>query len=1652
MKKNTSVIKKYIEDEIPRHDHYVEPIVQVPLLVRETLSASEVERLKQQSLSEYKQAKQALEICIADIATHDEQALIFAGELSERILTLMEIAVELNFIKQDEVSIEPEHLVRLGISKEAIAKREKNLLVELKKKNIKTKIISEIGANSATDFGNRSEAGFVGFSPLAIENATQGNLRERMYIAYKATHGFTKNLFLNSNQVTKINQALKNKGFDWQLNEKAINFFKEHTHGKQDGLYTYGAYATSREGSRVTKTEQERMQYITQKSPMIREMESARMPLSQRELLAQTGDLNTHHSDQKIQWLPGEAHAKVLDSREHPTLKAADATSDLMLTGISGTTDAILTLGHMIGMFNTNHAEEQKKKMHDALIACIGWMVDARDHTTHEILVSGKSFGLDYIPGPASYKYIRPGDDAFLTKLRQAQAARGFKMPDEYLSQEHLLEISEPKMTPTHTLVDSTTASKANLAADNSEEKIIALMRNHKFSPTHVVASNPSNIAIVQAAYEQDPAAIKAADKDVINELGVAGRISQEDVVAIFSMIKPGVDGELPLASDFVQAKAVGDWATVAEICQSFWFEKPPEANRKAVLEELTKKQQWESLYQFESAFQPAEHEATYGPFPKSDETFQLEALMRKMLHDGNFKVEQREDGDYFVFNDGAAFNWTNIREKANFQHIELNQKDFAAYKAYSPSSDSEHFSTLKPGRIKKYRNALYKQYDAQGKARPEPQISFEEMQAINIYSGAAYSEMNGLMRDETRKFDYRHKPPQEIREILLYCMMCASGLRKIPETDIPYSYRGASFGTPNEQQARILAAANQGIVQLDGFVSSGIISGQFSKEITYTFKHLRGAYIEAISQHPGEKEFLIPPTQVQITGYKQKGYVSYFDACLVEDAAPTLSPREQLPNIMTSSWDFNNVMRPRTPEHRARLFDAMKTGLPDIILSGQDFGHAMQYLADDQRTELYIAMKSDLQNLIQSADDFNAVMNFLSIEQRTMIYEATKNRLPDLIQSAQDVNAVMNFLSIEQRTTIYEAIKNRLPALLQSAYDFNTVMNKLSPEQTEVLLNAIKNRLPALLQSAYDFNTVMNKLSPEQTEVLLNAIKNRLPTLIQSVNDLHTVMNYLSIEQCTALYEAMKDRLPTLIQSINDFNRVMYGLSPEQRTALYETIKDHLPTLIQSLKDFNTVMSKLSPKQRAALYEAMKDRLPTLIQSIFDFDNVMNYLSIEQRTALYEAMKDRLPTLIQSVNDFNRAMYGLSPEQRTALYETIKDRLPTLIKSVNDFADMMYYLSIEQIAAFSNAIKDRLPTLIQSTADINSMQSRLSPERFTVLLAAMKDILPTITPKQRTVFFNLIKDQLHNVIDSGVDFGHTLYSLTPAQRTVVFNNIQHNLPSIIRSSVDFGYALRYLEPEQRTLIFEGMKNTLPDMIKTGEDIYYALINLTREQRTVILDNINNLPSIFTSAKDFGLAISYLNHGEDADPAFIMQAHDIIMKHDVAWVQEMLSTCKNTDTVIIETMYTASSENKNLAMAQILGKEVAKNLIKNMELEKMLRQLKVPKNSIDDAISTILDKTMADMTEDNLSSYTKTEVRSSLLKNLQALVFDKNSDLGKKIQHRKHPKLDKLLSQVHLHIAPKKFTDFKNRFNKLMPNEELPNQDDKKRDTGPGRS
>jgi hypothetical protein len=424
-----------------------------------------------------------------------------------------------------------------------------------------------------------------------------------------------------------------------------------------------------------------------------------------------------------------------------------------------------------------------------------------------------------------------------------------------------------------------------------SEIELITLLKRGLYDPHLAVKQHPKSSAVVSAAYEMDPYCIEGANRELINELGVAQIIKQEHVAQIFSIHVPSPEELEEITNTFNKAKKEKNWPQVAAICKRFWFEKPPAASVKEVESELSRHNLWQEFHDFAQAFYTEESLLTFGPLTKVPETYQLEQMARKMMSEEDFRIELRDGEDYFVFTDGTRFNWTRIQACADLQQVDLEKSDFALYKSFLDSDPSEARSKLDPSQEDTYRRKLYTSPD-EGLAKltdvivpnPDDAITFEEMQAINIFTSPFFEQMNGLMRDERDRFDYTKGRTEKnqaelertlkiIRSAVVHSVMASSGLRKIPEVDIPQTYRGGKAGSIDVQRARVRTAAQKGLFEMQGFFSTSIDKAKaagFDEGLFYKVTHLRGAYIAPISAYPQEEEYLIPQAQFQVTSYQR--------------------------------------------------------------------------------------------------------------------------------------------------------------------------------------------------------------------------------------------------------------------------------------------------------------------------------------------------------------------------------------------------------------------------------------------------------------------------------------------------------------------------------------------------------------------------------------------------------------------------------------------------------------------------------------------------------------------------------------------------------------------------------------------------------------
>ncbi|CRX37465.1 hypothetical protein [Estrella lausannensis] len=335
-----------------------------------------------------------------------------------------------------------------NMKKDEITKRVNGHLVDIfseTKQTAETTANGKTTATGAVQKGISHEAGNVGMSPLTIRKAiTEGNLREKMYFPYKTTWDFTHAILKDYSLTEKVNQKLQDKGAGFEVN---MAMLKEVVVENNLPPYYYTEYANStrNDGLRAFVPQQEREKMIQEKNNPINS--ERRIDLSEREKRHAVGELspsttnmpeamkqNYEKGEQEpVKWTPGSYWYRPTTNSEktspHEYLTATENISAPATAGISGTLDQILTMGLYFGM-------DSKAELEQGRLACLGWMVDAQDHSVNEIMTASKGFGLEYKMGADSYTQIYPQDENFVEKLKESQIKRGSDLPDHFLSQE----------------------------------------------------------------------------------------------------------------------------------------------------------------------------------------------------------------------------------------------------------------------------------------------------------------------------------------------------------------------------------------------------------------------------------------------------------------------------------------------------------------------------------------------------------------------------------------------------------------------------------------------------------------------------------------------------------------------------------------------------------------------------------------------------------------------------------------------------------------------------------------------------------------------------------------------------------------------------------------------------------------------------------------------------------------------------------------------------------------------------------------------------------------------------------------------------------------------------------------------------------------
>ena len=113
-----------------------------------------------------------------------------------------------------------------------------------------------------------------------------------------------------------------------------------------------------------------------------------------------------------------------------------------------------------------------------------------------------------------------------------------------------------------------------------------------------------------------------------------------------------------------------------------------------------------------------------------------------------------------------------------------------------------------------------------------------------------------------------------------------------------------------------------------------------------------------------------------------------------------------------------------------------------------------------------------------------------------------------------------------------------------------------------------------------------------------------------------------------------------------------------------------------------------------------------------------------------------------------------------------------------------------------------------------------------------------SLNTDKRVIIFNVIKEDLFQMIHSVHDFEVVTSAMSSLQVTEIFNHEHDKLLNFVQSIGDLGELLQNLDASQRTMIFDLMQNKLCDLIKnsTCYDFHKLIGLLLPQQQSIVMD------------------------------------------------------------------------------------------------------------------------------------------------------------------------------------------------------------------------
>lgn len=404
-------------------------------------------------IEEYEQSVLTVEGVIGDLAYENAKSKDLANNMLNCLNEILKASEELSF--------------ESGVNQEEIEKKIQKSYDEAKEKIVigdetasePEKFNREAGFNRelhkelkvrlapARAFGSRGEergTGIVGYNPIAIENVIkEGSLREKMTLIYSVLWSAFPPIIGNQELVDKINSKLQEKNVNFQIDTEALNQARQlappGSTSPWDIFFPYAKQVVEFRNEKGPEVGRIDISKNEPKAPGLKYKEDTNLSVREARALERepvtkeqfNKRAETSLGEHRIDWIRGKDYFQVNENSDFYK-KALDYAGIPVVSGPSGTADGFLQALNYLGMGD---------KKNECLLACIGWMVSAGDHSFHEIKEAGTWHNLPYQPGPEAFNDVAPQDEEFQSKLQEKMKEKGMHLPEYYISEEHQREV-----------------------------------------------------------------------------------------------------------------------------------------------------------------------------------------------------------------------------------------------------------------------------------------------------------------------------------------------------------------------------------------------------------------------------------------------------------------------------------------------------------------------------------------------------------------------------------------------------------------------------------------------------------------------------------------------------------------------------------------------------------------------------------------------------------------------------------------------------------------------------------------------------------------------------------------------------------------------------------------------------------------------------------------------------------------------------------------------------------------------------------------------------------------------------------------------------------------------------------------------------------